>query len=173
MSDASDTTSAHVEKETLAVDVNIPEHDARVTTALFSHTRLALIAREGGRCFVCERTEAESGAPLEAHHHPIERCLAEDIDWTLVALDCRAGVVAFTIGQRQAMQAFDWSSFDPQHWEVFVDDMTVNGLLLCKDHHTGLDEGIHTLPGPIWLAQRYAKEGIKFNSREVIHHEQG
>src|SRR5258708_29074626 len=84
-------TAAHVEKETLSVDVNIPEHDARVTTALFTRTRLALIAREGGRCFICARTEAEAG-PLEAHHHPVERCFAEELDWNLVAIDCRAGM---------------------------------------------------------------------------------
>ena len=165
------TTAAHVEKETLSVDVNVPEHGARVTTALFTRTRLALIAREGGRCFICCRTEAEAG-PLEAHHHPLERCFAEEIDWQRAALDCQAGVMAFTPGQRAAMEAFDWTKFDPAHWETFVDDMTVNGLLLCKDHHTAADDGIHTVPGPIFLAQRYAKEGVKFNSREVIHHDQ-
>ena len=52
----------------------------------------------------------------------------------------------------------------------FVDDMTVNGLLLCKDHHTVGDEGIHTLPGPIFLAQKYGKEGYQFTKLEVIHH---
>jgi hypothetical protein len=163
-------TAAHVEKETLSVDVNIPEHEARKTTALFRTTRATLIAREGGRCFMCGRTAAEAG-PLEAHHHPIERCFAEEIDWRLVELDCRIGVAAFTPGQREAMMAFDWSKFDPAQWENFVDDMNVNGLLLCKDHHTAADDGIHTVPGPIWLAQRYAKDGVRFNSREVIHHE--
>lgn len=159
-------TAAHAEKETLAVDVNIPTHDARVTTALFKRTRKQLIAREGGRCFICGRTAKESGRPLEAHHHPIERCFGDEIDWQLVAIDCRAGLW----GKYAA--AFDWSKFDPRHWETFVDDMTVNGLLLCKDHHVEKDDGIHAVPGPIWLAQRYAKEGVRFNSREVIHHEQ-
>lgn len=50
--------------------------------------------------------------------------------------------------------------------------MTVNGLLICKAHHIGEDEGIHMLPWPICIAQRYAKEGTRFNSREVIHHAQ-
>lgn len=159
-------TAAHIERETLKVDVDIPEHGARVTTELFRKTRQALIAREGGRCWICGRTEAEAGAPLEAHHHPIERCFAEEIDWRLVEIDCRAGLW----GAYAA--AFDWSKFDPTRWEVFVDDMTVNGLLLCRDHHTASDDGIHTIPGPIWLAQRYAKEGVQFNSREVVHHEQ-
>lgn len=162
---AAGNTAAHAEKETLAVDVNIPEHEARATTALFTRTRKLLIAREKGRCFICGRNEKEAG-PLEAHHHPIERCFAEEIDWDRVAIDCRAGMWG------KYAQAFDWSKFDPKHWENFVDDMTVNGLLLCKDHHTAKDDGIHTVPGPIWLAQRYAKEGVKFNSREVIHHEQ-
>jgi hypothetical protein len=165
-------TAAHVEKETLKIDVNILMHAARATTALFTRTRKLLIAREGGRCFICHRTAAESGHPLEAHHHPIERCFAEEIDWKLVEIDCRVGDVPVPARQLAALQAFDWSKFDPAHWETFVDDLTVNGMLLCRDHHIAADDGIHTVPGPIWIAQGYAKEGTRFNSREVIHHDQ-
>ncbi|UNJ99715.1 hypothetical protein [Ralstonia sp. RRA.1] len=53
---------------------------------------------------------------------------------------------------------------------LFVDDMTVNGLLLCKQHHTGKDAGIHDMPFPLWIAQRYAIEGYQFTPNEVIHH---
>ena len=165
-------TAGHVESETLHVDVNIPEHDARVTTALFHKTRPLLILREGGRCFVCKRTAEESRHPLEAHHHPIERCFAAEIDWDLVHRAVLAGEVPCSARQLAALRAFDWTSFDPTRWETFVDDMTVNGLLLCKDHHIAVDDGIHTVPGPIWLAQCYAKEGTKFNKVEVIHHDQ-
>lgn len=159
-------TAAHSEKETLTVDVNIPEHDVRVTTPLFSHTRKLALEAAGGRCWVCGRTETESGHPLEAHHFPVERAFGELVDWDLFKRQALAG----DYGPR--VQAFDWANFNPAHWETFVDDMRANGLVLCKDHHIGKDEGIHTLPHPIWLVQRFAKEGYRFSSAEVIHHDQ-
>jgi hypothetical protein len=155
-------TQIHEEKETLTVDVNIPGHEPRKTTALFERTRKQLIARDGGRCFVCNATAEASGHPLEAHHHPIERSFAEMIDWERFKFDAQAGVWG------AAIKAFDWDNFTD--WTQFVDDMTVNGMLLCKAHHIGKDEGMHALPFPIWIAQKYGKEGYQFSATEVIHH---
>ena len=179
-------TDTHEEKETLSVDVLLPGHEARTTTPLFLHSKKALIAREGGRCFICNATAEESGHPLEAHHHPIERSLANLIDWDRVAAQAKGG----EFGERAA--AFDWVGFfkgaktvtvageTPLHPDVhykvpadpylFGDDMTVNGLLLCKEHHTGKDAGIHDMPFPLWIAQKYAREGYQFSPTEVIHH---
>lgn len=161
-------TELHEEKETLVVDINIPGHEARTTTALFVRTKKLLIEREGGRCFVSGQTAEESGHPLEAHHHPIERSMAEMIDWHLFAIDCKAGLWGVHA------QAFDWNAFfacDPIDPYRFVDDMTVNGMLLAKQFHTGQDAGLHYLPFPLWIAQKYGKEGYQFSASEVIHHE--
>lgn len=158
-------TEIHEERETLIIDINLPGHEARITTSLFMHTRKLLIAREGGHCFICGRTDETSGHPLEAHHHPVERSLANMIDWDLFRAECEAGFWG------EAAQRFDWSTFDPANPYTFVDDMTVNGLLLCKAHHTGKDEGIHDMPYPLWIAQRLGKEGYQFSAVEVIHHE--
>lgn len=157
-----DVTQIHEEKETLTVDVNIPGHEPRKTTALFERTRKALISRAGGRCFICNATAEESGHPLEAHHHPIERSFAEMIDWDRFKVDAQAGVWG------EAIRSFEWDGFTD--WTQFVDDMTVNGMLLCKPHHIGKDEGMHALPFPIWVAQKYGKEGYQFSAAEVIHH---
>lgn len=159
-------TETHEEKNTFQVDVYLPGHDPRVTTPLFRKSRLALIEREGGRCWISGMTAETSGHPLEAHHFPIERSLAELIDWDRFRKDCVRGIWG------PHAQAFDWASFDPANPYTFVDDMTVNGMLLAKQFHIGKDEGIHCLPHPIWLAQRYAKEGYKFSDVEIIHHEQ-
>ena len=155
-------TQAHAERETLSVEVNIPEHADRATTALFSRTRKILLERDGARCFICNATAEQSGHPLEAHHHPIERSMAELIDWDRFKRDAQSGFWGTHI------QAFDWDGFTD--WTQFVDDMTVNGMLLCKAHHTGKDEGIHAMPLPLWIAQKYAKEGYQFSPVEVIHH---
>lgn len=150
----------HEEKETLSVDVFVPGHDPRETTSLFIKTRKALIKTAGGKCYVCGRTAAESGHPLEAHHHPIERSFAEMIDWS------EGGLI------RHDFPQFDWANFDPANPYKFVDDMTINGVIFCKDHHIGKDEGVHYLPLPLFMAQRYGKEGYQFTGKEVIHHSQ-
>lgn len=74
---------------------------------------------------------------------------------------------------RRDFPQFDWVHFDqqqPMDPYLFVDDMRVNGMTLCADHHIGKDQGIHLLPHPIWLAQRYGQDGYKFSEVEVIHH---
>ncbi len=152
-------TDAHVETETLHVAVDIPEHAARALTPLFARTRKLLIERDKG-CEICGATES-----LQAHHHPIERCLMDMIDWERFAADCKAGVWG------PHAQAFDWSAFDATDPTTFVDDMTVNGELLCEKHHIGADEGKHMLPYPLWIAQRYGKDGYRFSGVEVLHQE--
>jgi hypothetical protein len=156
----------HEEKETLVIDVMLPGHEPRVTTSLFVHSKRALEEREGARCFICARTSLEAG-PLESHHHPIERSLANLVDWDRFKSDCVRGLWG------PYAQAFDWTGFDPIGDPYkFVDDQTVNGLLLCADHHRGKDEGIHATVYPFFIIQRYAKEGVRFTPTEIIHHDQ-
>ncbi|MGZ4955302.1 MAG: hypothetical protein ACXV8Q_09320 [Methylobacter sp.] len=152
-------TEIHEEKNSFHVDVFIPGHEPRVTTALFRKSRLHLIEREGGRCHVCKCTAEETGHPLEAHHFPIERSFAEMIDWSPGSQI------------RKDFPNFGWGSFDESDPYTFVDDMNVNGLLLCKEHHIGKDAGIHDLPHPVWVAQKYGKEGYQFSPTEIIHHD--
>lgn len=154
-------TEVHEEKNTLAVDVFIPGHEPRGSaTALFTRTRKHLLERDGGRCWVCGCTAEESGHPIEAHHYPIERSFAEMVDWS------EGSQI------RKDFPGFGWGSFDESNPYSFVDDMNVNGRLLCKSHHIGKDEGVHALPEPVWLAQRYGREGYQFSAVEIIHHEQ-
>ena len=84
------------------------------------------------------------------------------IDWERFKLDPRAGVWG------EAIRAFDWGTLTD--WTHFVDDMTINGMLLCKVHHIGKDEGMLALLFPSWIAQKYGKEGYQFSAAEVIHH---
>ena len=157
-------TTAHEEKETLSVEVDIPEHaDRGAATPLFIRTKKILIERVGGHCFICNGTEVEAG-PLEAHHYPVERSLATAWDWARFIADCQAGKWGVYC------QAFHWAGFNPATDPyAFVDDMSVNGLLLCERHHIGKDEGIHDLPHPLWIWQKYAPEGYKMSDVEVIH----
>lgn len=144
-------------KLTFSVDVLAPAHAARTATALFEKTRLERIEQDHGRCWICNRTAEESGHPLEAHHSGIERSFAEgDMDWELV---------------KQDFPNFDWNSFDPAKPYDFVDDMMAQGLILCKEHHTGEGTGIHFMPYSLWVMQRYLKAGYQYTPGEVIIHE--
>lgn len=146
----------HEEKNTFGVDVYLPAHDPRVTTALFTSSKKKLM-ETSSTCYICGDTSEKAGLPLEAHHYPIERCFANAVDWDLVKND---------------FPKFDWVGFDKSNPYSFVDDMTINGVMLCKKHHTGKDEGVHCLPHPIWIAQKYCTEGYKFSDVEIIHHAQ-
>jgi hypothetical protein len=164
--DGMSVEKTHEEKETLKIDILLPGHDPRETTALFTHSKKLLMEREGHRCSVCGRTPEEAG-PLESHHHPIERSLANMIDWNLFAKACKEGKWG------PHAQAFDWASFDGDKDPYkFVDDQTVNGLLLCADHHRKNGEGIHAVPYPFFIAQMYGKEGYPFTPEEILHHEE-
>ncbi len=160
----SDVTETHQEKETLSVDVDLPGHAPRgVPTPLFVASKKILMERVGARCWICNGTEAEVG-PLQAHHWIVERSLATAWDWPRFIADCKAGKFGVYC------QAFHWEGFDPVSDPYkFVDDMSVNGLLLCEKHHIGKDEGIHSLPVPLWGWQRYAPEGYKLSDVEVVH----
>ena len=156
----------HEEKETLSIDVELPGHAPRTETSLFERTKKELHARENGRCFLCGQTEVETGMPHEAHHHPVERSLATAWDWPRFIRDCQAGAWG------PHAQSFDWASFDPVSDPYkFVDDMTANGLLLCKHEHTGADAGIHSIPFPLWIWRRYAPQGYAMTPTEHLKHD--
>ena len=177
-------TDDHEEKETLSLVVYVPGHEPRGSaTPLFHRSRLQLIDRERGRCWVSGMTAKELNAPLEAHHYPVERCFATAWDWPRFAKDCQAGQWG------QYAQAFDWVAFfkdcktvvredtglpyvevaDPY---LFVDNMLVNGRLLAKQYHIGKNEGVHGTTEPFIYAQKYLAEGYRFSDFEIIHHDQ-
>lgn len=162
------SASMHEMKDTNKVDVFIPAHAPRVTTELFRRTKQKLVAlssflqlkfyREKARCWICGRTAEEAGQPLEAHHLVIERSFIDSpLRWDIL---------------RKDFPHFDWASFDETKPEGFVDDMIAQGLLLCKLHHTGEGTGIHSLPFPLWVLQRYLPDGVKFTPNEIIHHDE-
>lgn len=187
-------TAAHELKKTLHIDVNDPAHADRVETKLYRDTRSVLLKREGGRCWVCGRDEKESGKPLQTHHHPVERSLANMIDFRRVEKDCRAGEWG------HYAQQFDWEKF----WEgaknvtlnisaelrakrpdlpetitylkpvdpyLFVDDMRVNGKVLCAEHHIESDTGIHETTFPMLLGEKYGIDGYEFIPDEALIHD--
>ena len=160
-------TAAHTDKSTLTVSIYDPEHAARVTTPLFTRTRDEILKNEP-LCWLCGLPK-ESVGPLELHHCNVERMFAEIIDWNLFAAAARAGEVGYTNSQREENKNWDWDTFladlatDPMRCYDYVDNMHLNGMPLCKPHHTGVDEGRHNMDDPRWIAQRYLKAGYKYS----------
>jgi hypothetical protein len=160
-----DVTQTHEEKETLVIDANLPGHDERVTTPTFIQSKAKLMELEGGRSFVTGKTEDESGGPHEAHHFWIERCLANAVDWKEF---CEYIERMNTLIQR----TLSFCRTNPELSDImlFVDDMTVNGMLIEKRLHTGKGEGIHQMPFPLWQCWVYGKEGFEFVGTDSIYH---
>lgn len=160
----SNETAAHVDKSTLVVSVYDPEHAQRVTTPLFTKTRDEVLKSES-LCWLCGNPASVVGS-LELHHCNVERMFAEIMDWQLLKAAAMDGELGWTHNQRLENKNWDWdaflaaSPFDPY---AYVDNMHLNGLPLCKKHHTGVDEGIHGMDFPRYLAQRYALAGYKYS----------
>ncbi len=177
----------HEQKETIHLDIFEPGHEPRVETSVFRTSKEQLIKLLGGadevRCFICNGTRSEVG-PLEAHHVFIERSFTNFIDWhkvkafflefesDLPLVQALADSKHTMLKTLHAMLTFDWKNFDPHSEDqayTFVDSMLANGLLLCKKHHTGEEGGIHHWPLPVWIVQKFCKEGVKLTPDMVIH----
>jgi hypothetical protein len=143
----------HELRQTLTIDVYAPDHPDRSTSPIFRHTRKKLIEdNPAACCWICDKTEAQLGEPLELHHELVEWCDSLAVSWAVVQL---------------LAPAFDWSTFDPAHPEMFIDSEQNARLVLCKKHHTGKDHGIHMLPYSLWILQKTKRQDFIFSPDEI------
>ena len=167
-------TQIHDEKETLLVDVNLPGHDERITTPLFTRTRSEMLEKIGHRCEISGCTEDEAG-PVEFHHFFVERCLATAVDperlycWIVKLKERSEAALAWFDSQLKAGDSFEQIWADPY---AFTDDMTVNGMGICKRLHTGKGEGIHYLPFPLWQLWVTGNQSFVFVGQDAVKDEQ-
>jgi hypothetical protein len=138
----------HLQKQTLTVQVFIPDHPDRTTTPIFAATRRKLIEHNPDAC--CEICGTKDS--LELHHQHVEWCDSTAVDWDKVSKE---------------VPEFDWVSFDQSKPETFIDSEWNARLVLCKKHHTGLDHGIHMLPYPLFLLQKVKKADFIFSPDEA------
>lgn len=144
---ASDPVGEHLQKQTLTVQVFVPDHPDRTETPLFAATRRTLIEHNPeAECFICGiKTD------LQLHHYWVEWCDSTAVDWKKVA---------------EIVPAFDWATFDPTKPETFIDSPANAKLVVCSKHHIGSDHGIHTLPYGLWLLQRLKRPDFTFSPDE-------
>jgi hypothetical protein len=138
----------HLQKQTLTVQVFVPDHPDRTTTPIFAATRRKLIENNPDACcYICDGKD-----DLQLHHFWVEWCDSGAVDWAKVA---------------EVVPDFDWANFDPAKPETFIDSEWNANLVLCSKHHIGGDHGIHTLPYGLWLLQRLKRPDFVFSPDEA------
>ena len=138
----------HLQKQTLTVQVYVPDHPDRTTTPIFAATRRTLIeTNPDACCYICGGKD-----DLELHHYWVEWCDSGAVDWKKVA---------------DLVPEFDWAHFDPEHPETFIDSEHNAKLVVDKKHHIGADHGIHSMPYGLWLLQKLKREDFVFSTDEI------
>lgn len=74
------------------------------------------------------------------HHFHVEWAMTEGVDWDMM---------------RKLHPGFDWASFKEP---VDFVDSPYNMMVLCEKHHRDEAHGIHSLPYPVWIMQKYKKQ---------------
>jgi hypothetical protein len=122
-------------KEDIEIDVFYPDHPPRTDSALYRRTRHHLIDVLDIACWVCGSKDNR-----ETHHQHVEWAYADGVDWDHM---------------RVLHPDFNWGTFKTA--EDFVDS-EYNMLILCDIHHRHKNHGIHYLPFPIFVMQRYKRD---------------
>lgn len=127
----------HEFKEDIQVDIYYPNHSQRTESNLFVRTKHHLVDVLDTPCWICGSKDKR-----EVHHFHCEWAFGNAVDWD----------------QMKTMHPdFDWSTF--KNTEDFIDS-EYNMMVLCEQHHRAQDAGIHMLPYPIWIAQKFIKSGF-------------
>lgn len=130
-----------------------PPHPPREDTPEYKATHELLIKKLNKPCFVCGVQDTTLKDPvinvfkatqLETHHSPVQRELADAVDWKKVALDFPSIT----------------SRVDFIRWI----DSPANMLVLCDVHHRSSDRGIHHLVVADWNVQKYLLDGYVLNA---------
>ena len=94
------------------------------------------------------------GVSVETHHFYCEKALQNVYDWELFG--------EFAQGSRNLQTGepldFNWAevALNP---DIFVDSPQ-NMIVLCKEHHRSGNRGIHHVPFPEWIAQKFATREV-------------
>jgi hypothetical protein len=137
--------------------VNYPFHEKREDSATYRKTKKEMSHIP---CFICGKMKGVGDTSLEAHHFYIEKAATNAIDWSTFGTFADQSYHIQT-GEKIG-GSFDWKEVE-KNPELFVDSRH-NMIVLCKEHHISGRFGIHHVPFPDWILQKFAVEGFKFLS---------
>jgi len=139
--------------------VNYPLHKKRTDSAIYRKTHHDLIHVKKLPCFICGKAnDTNKHEHLETHHFYCEKAAQNAIDWEKFgefATHCYNIQTGENIGHH-----YDWKQV-AQNPDIFVDSPH-NMVVLCKQHHTSGNKGIHHVPFPEWILQKFGKDGFVF-----------
>ena len=138
--------------------VNYPDHEPRKDSSIYKKTHHELCHIKDTPCFICGKTHKNDGISLETHHFYCEKAGENAIDWEKFgefAQKCYNIQTGEFIGNK-----FDWKEV-ANNPDTFVDS-PYNMIVLCKEHHISSNRGIHHVPFPDWILQKYPKSGFQF-----------
>lgn len=137
-----DLIAPHLWRRTMRVQVFVPAHEPRNDDPVFDHSRRILVDHRDTGCFICGTRDGR-----EAHHW-FEWSLWHDFD------------------PAHVLRTLRW--LDPYRDAQLMGDKPLAGpgdirnlVILCRLHHRSVGYGIHTLPYPIWIAQRAIRPGVQ------------
>jgi hypothetical protein len=137
--------------------VNYPLHDKRKKSKTYVATRIELIDRLDIGCFICGKCKSEyNSIELETHHFYIEKVATNAIDWKKFGEFSKN---CYNIQTGENINKFNWEEVE-KNPDIFVDSK-YNMIVLCKMHHRQ-KKGIHSIPYPDWILQKFAKGGFEF-----------
>ena len=147
----------HTLKMSNKYTVNYPNHEKRKTSSIYRKTHYELCHIKNLPCFICGKTKINN-ISLETHHFYCEKAAQKAIDWIQFgkfAKNCYNIQSGDYFGDK-----FDWNEVE-NNPDIFVDSV-YNMIVLCKEHHISGRKGIHHVPFPNWILQKYPKNGFKF-----------
>jgi hypothetical protein len=142
-------TAAHTENLHLTLAVAVPSHEPRESDShyhIFNETRRRLEKLGALKCWI---GNADCQGAIELHHDKAEFSLIADID------PAKFG------------EAYGAHFASDEDFLNYVEGEG-NLLALCVFHHRSIG-GIHSLPYPFWVVQKYLKEGVAAPARVVEH----
>jgi hypothetical protein len=146
-----DTTDENITRHR----THFPKHE-RKSSAIYRKTHKQM---KHMPCFICGKTNEKDNIHVETHHFYIEKAAENAIDWKVFgdfADKC------YNIQTGESLAKFDWDEV-AKNPDLFVDSQQ-NMIVLCKQHHTSGSFGIHHVPFPDWILQKFPKDGFQFLS---------
>ena len=134
-------TDAHIQTTTIHIVECVPAHEPRESDPhykVFNRTRDRLKAQGLLKCWI---GNADCAGEIELHHDKVEFSLQNGVDITLFE-----GAFPEFVGKTDD-EFRDWIEGEG------------NLLPLCRLHHIGI-QGVHVIPYPIWLPQKFWKAGM-------------
>jgi len=133
--------------------VHYPSHEPRKNSAIYNKTHAQMKSQA---CFICGKSNQHDGIHVETHHYYCQKAFQNAYDWDKFAAFART---CYTAQGVCLANQFDWQEV-AKNPDLFVDS-PYNMIVLCKEHHTSGRKGIHHVPFPEWMSQKFVKDGFQ------------